>query len=131
MVHVDRLKKEWVAVFIDLPLRRNLVGIQQGTYQYNQLSKKRKLSQKGKMNSPEDEFVPLREKGAKWIASPRGRFISPRENDAGRFKEFSSRKKACSLRGKFPPLNDKISGKASSPKKKAWERLFILSSLCF
>ena len=83
-------------------------GIQQGTYQYNQFSKKRKISPKGKTNSPEDEFVPLREKGTERTTSPWGRFISLRENDAGRFKECSLRKRACSPRGKFPPLNDKI-----------------------
>ena len=30
--------------------------------------------------------------------------------------------RACSLRGKFPPLNDKISRKVNSPRKKSWER---------
>ena len=51
LVRVDRLKKEWVAVCIDPPLRRNSVkGIQQGTYQYNQFSKERKFSPKGKTN---------------------------------------------------------------------------------
>ena len=33
LVHVDRLKREWVVVCIDPPSRRNSVkGIQQGTY---------------------------------------------------------------------------------------------------
>ena len=77
---------------------------------------------RGVSNSPKDEFVLLREKGAEMTTSPWGRFISPRENDAGRFKECSSRNRACSPKGKFPPLNDKILGKVNSPRKKARER---------
>ena len=52
---VDRLKKEWVLICTDLQLGRNSVKrIQYRPDQYNQLSKKRKLSPKGKKNSPED-----------------------------------------------------------------------------
>ena len=51
-----------------------------------------------------------------------GRFISPRENDVGRFRECSVRKIAFSPRGKFTPLNDMIVGKVNSPRKMAGER---------
>ena len=71
LVRIDRLKKELPAICTDLQSGRNSVtGIQLGTDQYNQFSKKRKLSPTGKMNSPEDEFVPFREKGAKRTTSP-------------------------------------------------------------
>ena len=79
LVHVDRLKIEWAAVCKDLISRRNLVkGIQQGTKQYNQFSKERKFSPKGKTNSPEDELVPPRENGVERATPPWGRFNAPR-----------------------------------------------------
>ena len=105
------------------PSRRNSVkGIEQGTYQYNQFSKKRKFSLKGKMNSPEDEFVPLREKGVERTTSPRGRFTAPRGNDTGRFRECSLRKRAFFSRGKLTPLNDKVVGKVIVPRERANDR---------
>ena len=79
-----------------------------------------KLSQKGKTNSPE-EFIPLREKVTKGTTSPWGRFISQRENDAGRFRECSSRKRVFSPRGKFTPLNGKMARKVNSLRKKSEE----------
>ena len=87
LVRVDRLKKELTAVCIDPLSRRNSVKrINRGTNQYNQFSKERKFSPKGKSNSPEDEFVPLREEGVERTTSPWGRFTAPRENDTGRFR---------------------------------------------
>ena len=80
------------------------------------------LSPKGKKNSPEEEFVSLRENDAKRATSPWGRFISPRENDIGRLRE-------CSSRGKFTLVNDKIVGKVNSPRKKARERHVSLGRL--
>ena len=80
-----------------------------------------KLSLKGKMNSLE-EFIPPRDKVVERTTSPWGRFISPRENDAGRPRECSSRKRAFPPRGKFTPLNGKIVGKVNSPRKKVGER---------
>ena len=59
------------------------------------------------MNSLE-EFIPPREKVVERPTPPWVRFIPPRENDAGRFRECSSRKSAFSLRGKFTPLNGKF-----------------------
>ena len=121
LVRVDRLKKGWATVCTDPPLGRNLMKrIQHGTEQHNQFSKERKLSLKGKSNSPE-EFVPHREKVIERPTLPWGRFSSPRENDAGRFRECSSRKRAFSPRGKFTPLNE-IAGKVNSSMKKARER---------
>ena len=38
-------------------------------------------------------------------------FTIPRENDTGRFRECSSRKRDFFPRGKFTPLNDKAGGK--------------------
>ena len=121
-VHVDRLKKDWATVCTDPLSRRNSVkGIQQGIEQHNRFSKKMKLLQKGKTNSQE-EFVPHREKVVERPTPPWGRFISPRENDVGKFRECSSRKRVFSPRGKFTPLNGKIAGKDNSPRKKARER---------
>ena len=61
LVRVDRLKNEWVTVCTDPPSGRNSIkGIQHGTKQHNRLSKKIKLSPKGKMNSLE-EFIPPKE----------------------------------------------------------------------
>ena len=60
--------------------------IQQEIEQHNRFSKERKFSPKGKMNSPEDEFVHLREKVVERTISPWSRSISPRENDVGRFR---------------------------------------------
>ena len=123
LVRVDRLKKEWATVCTDPPSDRNSVkGIQQGTEQHNQFSKKVKLSPRGKMNPLEDEFVPLREKVIEKPTPPWGRFISPRNKDVVRFRECCSRKRAFSPRGKFNPLNDKIVGKANSPGKKVGKR---------
>ena len=84
LVHVDKLKTEWAAVYTDPPSGRNSVkGIQQGTEQHNQFSKKMKLSLKGESNSPE-EFVSHREKVVERPTPPWGRFSSSMENDAGR-----------------------------------------------
>ena len=70
LVCVDRLKNEWAAVCTDPPLGRNsMKGIQQGTEQHNQFSKKMKLSPKGKLNSLE-EFIPHREKVVEWPTPP-------------------------------------------------------------
>ena len=80
-----------------------------------------KLSPEGKTNSLE-EFIPLREKVVEKPTPLWGRFISPRENDAGRFRECSSRKRVFSLRGKFTPLNGKVVGKVNYLRKKAGER---------
>ena len=44
-----------------------------------------------------------------------GRFTAPGENEASRFRECSSRKRAFSPRGKFIPLNDKAVGKENVP----------------
>ena len=89
LVDVDKLKKKWATVCTDPPSRRNSVkGKQQGTYQHNRFSKKKKLSPKGETNSPE-EFIPPREKVVERLTPPWGRFISPMENNAGRFKECS------------------------------------------
>ena len=60
-----------------------------------------------------------------------GRFISPRENDIGRLRECSSIKRACSPRGKFSLVNDKIVGKVYSLRKKAGERHVSLARLIF
>ena len=122
LIRVDRLKKEWVTVFIDLSLRRNSMGIQQRTKQHNQFSKKRKLSPKGKMNSLEEEFILPREKVIEKPIPLWGMFISLRENDTSRFKECSSRKRAFSPRGKFTLLNEKSAWKVKSLRKKAGER---------
>ena len=73
------------------------------------------------MNSPE-EFVPPREKVVERPSPPWGRFIYPRENDAGMFKACSSGKRVFSLRGKFTPLNDKIARKVKCTRKKVGER---------
>ena len=73
------------------------------------------------MNSPE-EFIPPREKVIERPTPPWGRFISPRENEAGRLRKCSSRKRAFSLRGKFTPLNGNIARKVNSLRKKAGER---------
>ena len=83
-----------------------------------------KLSPKGKTNSLE-EFIPPRENVVERPTRPWSRFISPRENEennAGRFRECSSRKRAFSLMGKFTPLNGKIAGKVNSSRKKAGEK---------
>ena len=96
-------------------------GIRQGIEQHNRFSMKMKLSPKGKTNFPK-EFIPPREKVVERPTPPWGRFISPRENDAGRFRECSSRKKAFSPRGKFTPLNGKIVGKVNFLKKGAGKR---------
>ena len=122
LVHVDRLKKGWAAVCTDPPSGRNsMKGIQQGTEQQNSFSKKMKLSPKGKTNSPK-EFIPPREKVVESPTPPWGRFISQMDNDAGRFRECSSRKIVFSLRGKFTPLNGKIEGKVNSLRKNTGER---------
>ena len=63
-------------------------GIQQRIEQHNRSTKKRKLSPKGKANSLE-EFIPPREKVVERPTPPQGRFISSRENDAGKFTECS------------------------------------------
>ena len=91
-------------------------GIQQGREQHNLFSKEMRLSSKGKMNSLGDGFIPPREKASERATHPRGRFISPRENDAGRFKECSSRNRDFSPRGKFTPPHDKVVRKVTEGK---------------
>ena len=76
------------------------------------------------MNSPRDGFVPLKEKAVERPTPPQGRFIAPRENDADRFKECSSRNKAFSPKGKFTPPNDKVIGKVIVPRNKANKLVF-------
>ena len=127
MVLVNRLKNEWAVICIDPQSIRNSVkGIQHGIEQHNRFSKELRLSPKGKMNSPGDGFVPLREKVVERATSPWGRLTTQRENDAGRFRECSSRKRAFSLRGKtlFTLLNDKVVGKVTVPRKKANKLVF-------
>ena len=120
LVRVDRLKKEWVAVCIDPQSRRNsMKGIQQGTKQCNQFSKERKFSPKGKTNSSKDEFVPPREQVVKRPTPLRDRFTALRKNDAGKFKECSSRNIVFSLRGKFTLPNNKVVGKVTSSRELA------------
>ena len=105
-------------------------GIQHRTKQHNRFSKKRKLSPKGKTNSLE-EFIPPKEKVVERPTPPWGRFISLRENDAGVFRECSSRKRVVSLRGKFTLLNGKIVGKVNSSRKKVGERHVYFLRLMF
>ena len=76
------------------------------------------------MNSLGDGFVPPREKATRRPTPPRGRFTAPRENDAGRFRECSSRNRAFSLGGKFTSPNDKVVGKVIVPRKKANKIVF-------
>ena len=84
------MKKKWVAVCIGPSSRRNpMKGIQWGIEQYNQFSKERKFSLKGKTNSSEDEFVPPREKVVERPTPPWGRFNAPRENEIGKFRKCS------------------------------------------
>ena len=117
LVHDDKLKNEWSIVCINPQTGKNLVkGIQQGREQHNLFSKEMRLSSKGKMNSLGDGFIPPREKASERATHPRGRFIAPRENDAGRFKECSSRNRDFSLRGKFTPPHDKVVRKVTEGK---------------
>ena len=76
------------------------------------------------MNSPGYGFVPPIEKAVERPTLPRDRFTAPRENDAGKFRECSSRNKAFSSRGKFTHLNDKDIGKGTVPRKKANKTIF-------
>ena len=76
------------------------------------------------MNSLVDGFVPLREKVVERLTPPQGRFTVPRENDARRFIECSSRNRAISPRGKFTTPNDKVVGKVTVPRKKANKLVF-------
>ena len=125
LVHVDKLKNEWSAVCTNPSLRRNSVkGIQKGIELHNQFSKGMILSLKGKMNSPGDGFVPLRENATERPNPPRDRFTAPCENIVGRFGECSLRNKVFSSRGKFNPLNDKTIGKVIVPRKKANKPIF-------
>ena len=59
------------------------------------------------MISLRDGFVLPKEKAAEMPTPLRGRFTTLRENDAGRFRECSSKNRVFSPRGKFTPLNDK------------------------
>ena len=77
------------------------------------------------MNSPGDGFVPLREKVAKRPTPPWYRFIAPRENDAHKLRECSSRNIAFSLGSKFTPPNDKDAWKVTVPRKKANKPVFL------
>ena len=76
------------------------------------------------MNSPGYRFVPPREKVIERPTPPQGRFTTPRENDAGKFREYSSRNKAVSPRGKFTPPNEKVVRKVNVPRKKASKPVF-------
>ena len=76
------------------------------------------------MSSLRDGFVPPRKKATEKPTPPRGKFTAPRENDAGRFKEYSSRHRAFSLRGRFIAPNDKAVGKVTFPRKKANKPMF-------
>ena len=76
------------------------------------------------MNSQLDRFVPPKEIVVERHTPPRGRFTGPKENDADRFREYSSRNRAFSPRGKFTPLNDKVLGKVTVPRKKANKLIF-------
>ena len=122
LVHVDRLKNEWAVVCIDPPPVRNSVkGIQLGIEKHNRFSKKNETFTKRQDEFPR-RFIPLKEKVVERPTPPWGRFISPREKDARRFRDCSSRKKAFSPRDKFTPLNGKIVGKVNSLRKKVGER---------
>ena len=128
LVCVDRLNKEWVAVCTDPLSGNSMKGIQQETKQHNQFSKERKLFPRGKMNSPGYRFVPYRKMVIERPTPPWGKFTMPRENDACRFREYSSRNIAFSLRGKFTPPKgrffpprEKIVDNFTTPKKKARE----------
>ena len=76
------------------------------------------------MNFLRDGFVPPREKVTERLTPPQGRFTAPKENDADKFTECSSRNKAFSLRSKFTPLIDKAVGKVTVPRKKANKPIF-------
>ena len=125
LVCVDKLKKEWSAVYTYPPSVRNLVkGIQHGTKQRNRFSKEMRLSLKGKMNSLGDDFVPPREKAVERPTPPWGRFTALRENDADKFRECSLRNKTFSLWDKFTPPHDKVVGKVTVLSKKANKPVF-------
>ena len=93
-------------------------GIQHEIKQHNRFSKERVLSSKGKTNSQGDGFVPPREMTVERTTTPWGRFTTPREFDAGMFRECSSRSRDFSPRGKFTPLNDKVEGKVTVLRNK-------------
>ena len=80
------------------------------------------------MNSPGDGFVPPREKAAKRLTAPWGRFPASWENDASKFRECSLRNRVFSLGGKFTapkgrffPPREKIADNLTFPREKAWE----------
>ena len=95
-----------------------------GNKQHNLFSKEMRLSLKGKMNSLGCGFIPPREKAIERPTPPRGRFTTPRDNDAGRLRECSSRNRAFFSRGKVTPPNDKATGKVTVPRKKASKPVF-------
>ena len=76
------------------------------------------------MNSLRDGFVFPKENAAERPTTPRGRFIAPRENNGGMFRECSSRNRSFSLRGKFNPPNDKAIGKVTIPRNKVNKPIF-------
>ena len=80
-----------------------------------------RLSPKGKINSLRDGFVPPREKVVERPTPPWDRFTTPRKNDAGKFRKYSSRNRVFYLRGKFTPPNDKVVGKVTSSRELAGE----------
>ena len=109
-------------------------GIQQETKQHNLFSKERRLSLKGKVNSPRDRFVPPREMAIENSTPPRGRLIALRENDAGKFRECSLRNSSSFLRGKFTSPNDKGVGKVTKgrfPRGGSGDRVVPLSKRRF
>ena len=83
------------------------------------------------MNSLKEEYVHPRENDAKRATCPWGKFIYQRKNDVGRFRECSLIKRACSPRGTFTPVNDKIVGNVNSPRNKARERHVSPAKLVF
>ena len=84
------------------------------------------------MNSLGDRFVPPKEMATKRPTHLWGRFTTPRENDPGRFKEYSSINRAFSPRGKFTPPKgrffpprEKIVDNFTSSREKVREDMFL------
>ena len=66
----------------------------------------------------------LLEKVVERPTPPLGRFIAPRENDANRFRECSSRNRTFSPRRKFTSPNGKAVRKVTVPRNKANKPVF-------
>ena len=71
------------------------------------------------MNSRGDRFVSPKEMATEMPTPPWDRFTTPRENDASKFREYSSRNRDFFPRGKITPPNEKVVGKVIVPRKKA------------